>query len=578
MAGGKENARQKMINLMYLVFIAMLALNMSKEVLMTFGEIEREVTKSTMNLKAENQSALAIMESSAKNDSTQWYSAFQTVKPVADAANELLEFINKPENEFVSIYEVNDVSFQKFKRPILEKTNDFNRTINGSIPEMVGDYEVMDNSAAYDEMLFSGAYVNEDNPGYTDAGREFVRLVDNFRNRSIEALEGSKISSDSIKNTIWENSIAGIINSIESSFNTDPIKVGKADNKIKSWLHFNFEGFPEIASTTKLTLLEEDAMNVVKSLVANVNEIILGENLSALQAIPVNVNVFYENEKLNGAISLGKFDPTFQANEIIIRIDGGQEIKKPASQVMENGQIKLENFGINVGSAGEKEITGEIVFFRRGENGENERKAIPIQHNYFVNKPLANISNPDMNVVYRDIPNILNISMPGVSQSNIEILAPSTLKPDPKAANQFILEGENGKNGKVDIIVRDKLKGITAAPVTFEVVKLPSPIAFVKNRGIIKMKRNELATTQIKVEFDDPRLERALKPVVTSFKLRIGPQSAGSSKSNKLTKSQANKIKKAPKGTSILIYDIKYLSSKIGGNPGAGNTIGLTLN
>ena len=33
MAGGKLSARQKMINLMYLVFIAMLAMNMSKEVL-----------------------------------------------------------------------------------------------------------------------------------------------------------------------------------------------------------------------------------------------------------------------------------------------------------------------------------------------------------------------------------------------------------------------------------------------------------------------------------------------------------------------------------------------------------------
>jgi hypothetical protein len=33
MAGGKLTPRQKMINLMYLVFIAMLALNMSKEVL-----------------------------------------------------------------------------------------------------------------------------------------------------------------------------------------------------------------------------------------------------------------------------------------------------------------------------------------------------------------------------------------------------------------------------------------------------------------------------------------------------------------------------------------------------------------
>ena len=37
MAGGKLTPRQKMINLMYLVFIAMLALNMSKEVLSAFS-------------------------------------------------------------------------------------------------------------------------------------------------------------------------------------------------------------------------------------------------------------------------------------------------------------------------------------------------------------------------------------------------------------------------------------------------------------------------------------------------------------------------------------------------------------
>jgi len=37
MAGGKQSPRQKMVNLMYLVFICMLALNMSKEVLAAFG-------------------------------------------------------------------------------------------------------------------------------------------------------------------------------------------------------------------------------------------------------------------------------------------------------------------------------------------------------------------------------------------------------------------------------------------------------------------------------------------------------------------------------------------------------------
>ena len=42
MAGAKESPRQKMINLMYLVLIAMLALNMSKEVLSAFGLMDEK--------------------------------------------------------------------------------------------------------------------------------------------------------------------------------------------------------------------------------------------------------------------------------------------------------------------------------------------------------------------------------------------------------------------------------------------------------------------------------------------------------------------------------------------------------
>jgi len=39
MAGAKETPRQKLISLMYLVFITMLALNVSKEVLDGFGQM-----------------------------------------------------------------------------------------------------------------------------------------------------------------------------------------------------------------------------------------------------------------------------------------------------------------------------------------------------------------------------------------------------------------------------------------------------------------------------------------------------------------------------------------------------------
>ena len=50
MAGEKTNTRQKMINMMYLVFIAMLALNIDKEVLATIGVINEDLETSIEQL------------------------------------------------------------------------------------------------------------------------------------------------------------------------------------------------------------------------------------------------------------------------------------------------------------------------------------------------------------------------------------------------------------------------------------------------------------------------------------------------------------------------------------------------
>ena len=72
MASGQESARQRMINLMYLVFIAMLALNMSKEVLATFGVITTDVKKSSGLLEGNNADLMAAMKNSSVEDSLKW--------------------------------------------------------------------------------------------------------------------------------------------------------------------------------------------------------------------------------------------------------------------------------------------------------------------------------------------------------------------------------------------------------------------------------------------------------------------------------------------------------------------------
>ena len=68
MAAGKQDSRQKMINMMYLVFIAMLALNISKEVLATLGILNQDIENS---IKSKAKKAMSSTGYSLKMLKTQ---------------------------------------------------------------------------------------------------------------------------------------------------------------------------------------------------------------------------------------------------------------------------------------------------------------------------------------------------------------------------------------------------------------------------------------------------------------------------------------------------------------------------
>jgi hypothetical protein len=64
MAGGKETPRQKMIGLMYLVLTAMLALNVSKQILEGYLSVNESMDKSKRNIEDNNQRLTKAFESS----------------------------------------------------------------------------------------------------------------------------------------------------------------------------------------------------------------------------------------------------------------------------------------------------------------------------------------------------------------------------------------------------------------------------------------------------------------------------------------------------------------------------------
>ena len=72
MAGGKLTPRQKMINLMYLVFIAMLALNMSKEVLSAFGILNNKIIESNSITDERNKASFEQLAQKAQEQPGQY--------------------------------------------------------------------------------------------------------------------------------------------------------------------------------------------------------------------------------------------------------------------------------------------------------------------------------------------------------------------------------------------------------------------------------------------------------------------------------------------------------------------------
>ena len=531
MASGKETPRQKMINLMYLVFIAMLALNMSKEVLTTFGEIDAKVGKSTTNIKAKNTSDLDNLKKDAENDASNWSHAYEMVDKISVLANELDTYIN------------NEVKF-----PVVMKEDKYDRNNDGNTKDLIPDYEVMDNAKEYDELFFKG-------DKFTPIGDSLVMYIDRFREESIVAL-------DSLKEGIQPESVKDEIKAlITEKFSTDNVIDGKGIER--PWLKYNFEHFPQIASTTKLTLMQENAQNIVARLIAAIRGETLTEITKANKqtAFAQGVDVFFTGQKLDGKVVLGKYDDNLFANRVTIN---GKEY--PGPEVMEGGQVNLEKLGINVGGLpGEKSLKVKFEF-DRFENKVDTTYVVEMDHKYAVVPSLANISNPDMYVVYQDLENTLNISMAGVADSKLQILNPKTLKK--KSDGVYIMKGEKGKKNKagdnvVDIVVGVKGESVTSK-VTFEVLKIPDPIASFNGKPkVTRSSRKRIATSKIMATFADPKLAKALKLDIESFVVKIGTAQKKVTGSSSFPKSIRDAIvKNARKNSIITIKDIVCTSKK----------------
>ncbi|HRN99028.1 MAG TPA: gliding motility protein GldM, partial [Flavobacterium sp.] len=307
MASGKLTPRQKMINLMYLVFIAMLALNMSKEVLSAFGLMNEQFESSNVDATKTNKDMHeALTAKAAENPS------FANAKAVSDKAKAISEqFYNYIESLKTSL------------------TKDIEK-VDGKLP-----YEAMDKGDKIDEDWFEG-------DGYSKKGKEIIAAIEKYKSDMKAALG----------NDVKYKSVAA---EIDARFNTADVKA--QDGAMKSYLDYHYKGFPSIASLTKLSAMQ----NNVKVIEANIFNIALGK--AALEATSMNKytaivvldkNAYFQGEKVTGKVVLGRYDSNTKPTSF-----SGPGRIDPAS-----GQAVID---MTAGAVGEQKISGKFTFLEDGK-------------------------------------------------------------------------------------------------------------------------------------------------------------------------------------------------------------------
>src|SRR6185295_18630920 len=102
MAGGKLSPRQKMINMMYLVLTALLALNVSKEILDSFVTVNNGLERTKVTLKKKMDETYETFSSYAQQNQQKYGAAYKQAQGIQKAAADLMAMIDKTKTHVIS--------------------------------------------------------------------------------------------------------------------------------------------------------------------------------------------------------------------------------------------------------------------------------------------------------------------------------------------------------------------------------------------------------------------------------------------------------------------------------------------
>jgi gliding motility-associated protein GldM len=506
-----ETPRQKMINMMYIVLTAMLALNVSSEVLEAFKLIDSSLIHTLNTVELKNQQIYSSFDQAYTENPAKVQEWKQKSDEVKIKSKEISQYISKLKEDLVNysgseiVNEKNPFDPARFNLIVekgdtleIQKEDDLNGTSEFMIKQ--------GNAAILKEKII--AYKNE-----------MVELLGN--------------DDDYIKQTI--------LSTLETD---DPL--GERVSDKKTWESMHFENTPLAAILTVLSKIQIDVKNSEANILSYLySQIDAGSfKFNKLGArVIANSNIVFQGEPYEAEVFLAAEDTT-QQPEIFINgksaeVSDGKAVYKVSTS--EPGVFKWSGLI--------KYKTPDGVF-----------KDYAFEQSYQVTKPGITMSATRMNVFYRGLDNPFDIAS-GIPKEDLEI--EMTNGKYTKSGDIWLIRptdlDEQGKKTKVSVYANingtRKLVGTT----DWRVKKVPDPVAQVAglSGGDIRKERLQVEDGIMAVLED---FDFNFKYTVKEFELQTtegGYTTIRKSTSNRFTNEQKNLIKNAPPQSIVYIGNIK---------------------
>jgi len=445
-----KEPRQLMINLMYLVLTAMLALNVSAEIINAFFMLDKGIKKNNKVVDHASAGIIASMESTAETK-VQYKPLVAKAKEVKNITVGFYDYIDK----------LRDVMVEESGGAYTPKEAE-----DQGHPELAGKPKGKKDKDTPQRIFVSGDYTGAEKPdleGGVPAGPVLEQKVKDLKKAYLDFV-ASLWDDGGIKGTIFadKDKKGPSLKTLESEMtliSSESYDASHHDDK--SWAEFTFGHMPVAAIYPMLRKFQNDA-KTSESAVIN----FLASQMGKLELNYDKFDVFAQAKK--GYILLGE---TYEA-EIAL---GAYSSQANFSVSVGGRRLTVQDgkaeYKTTPRSIGEKTYAAKISV-NNPLTGETE--TFTKEFKYEVGQPSVNVSPDKMNVFYIGVDNPVTVAAAGVATSALRVTMTGgggTLKK--KSGTSYNVKVT--KPGETKIIIKDTKKG-KSFPFTFRSKRIPDPV------------------------------------------------------------------------------------------------------